>query len=186
MATSSTHRFTVKEYYRLGEIGVLRPDDQVELLDGRVLDLPRTSPLHASVRTELSLFLIGASARRWITSVQNPIHLDDYPELRPDISLVKPVLDFYREQHPQPEHVFLLIEISQSTLDSDRSEKLPAYGRAGIPEVWLVNLVDQVVEVYREAHFTGYSSTQILRAGEQARPMAFPDVVIDVGELLRK
>ena len=82
--------------------------------------------------------------------------------------------------------MFLLIEVADVSLDYDREQKLPAYGRAGIPEVWIVNLRDQGIEVYREPHFAGYGSKTILRAGDQAKPQAFPDVAVDVAELLKR
>ncbi len=93
--------------------------------------------------------------------------------------------DFYRRRHPQPEDVFLLIEISDSTLETDQTEKIPAYGRAGIAEVWSINLNKLTVEVHREPHFTGYGSKTILRAGDTIAPLAFPDATVDVAELLQ-
>jgi Uma2 family endonuclease len=92
---------------------------------------------------------------------------------------------FCRKRHPQPEDVYLLIEVSDTSLATDRDEKLPAYGRAGIAEVWIVNLNEEAIEVYREPHFTGYRSRSILRAGEKAAPQAFPDAAVDVAELLK-
>jgi Uma2 family endonuclease len=80
----------------------------------------------------------------------------------------------------------LFIEVSDSSLTTDREAKLPVYGRAGIAEVWIVNLIDQTVEVYRDPHFTGYGSKTILRAGDQAAPQAFPDVIVDVSELMER
>ena|ERR1051326_282525 len=121
-----------------------------------------------------------------MTSVQNPVRLDDYSEPQPDLVLLKPSPDFYRKRHPQPQDVYLLVEVSESSLTTDREEKLPAYGRAGIAEEWIVNLIDQTVEVYREPHFAGYASKVILRVGDQARPQAFPDVAVDVSELLKR
>jgi len=80
---------------------------------------------------------------------------------------------------------FLLVEVSDTTLTTDREDKLPAYGHAGIGEVWIVNLADLTVEVYREPHFTGYGAKTVLRAGDKATPQAFPDVAVDVAELLK-
>jgi len=79
-----------------------------------------------------------------------------------------------------------LAEVSDTTLDYDHAEKLPAYGRAGLAEVWIVNLQDSTFEVYREPHFTGYRSKTVLHEGEQVKPLAFPDVVVDVAELLKR
>ncbi|MCX6930119.1 MAG: Uma2 family endonuclease, partial [Verrucomicrobia bacterium] len=89
-------------------------------------------------------------------------------------------------RYPQPDDVFLLIEVSDTTLDYDRAEKLPAYGRAGVSEVWIVNLQNATIEVYREPHFTGYGSKAVLQAGEQAKPLAFPDAIVDVAVLLKR
>ena len=109
-----------------------------------------------------------------------------YSEPEPDVVLLKPAPDDYASHHPTPDDVFLLIEISDSTLDFDRGKKLQIYARAGISEFWIVNLQDSTIEVYREPHFTGYEKKVLLRAGEKASPAAFQDAAIDVAELLRK
>lgn len=78
------------------------------------------------------------------------------------------------------------MEVSDTSLGTDQEEKLPAYGRAGIPEVWIVNLNELTLEIYREPNFTGYGSKTILRAGDRAVPLTFPDVAVDVAELLKR
>jgi Uma2 family endonuclease len=100
--------------------------------------------------------------------------------------LLKPAPDDYDSRHPRPEDVFLLIEVSDSTVETDRDMKLPAYGRVGISEVWIVNLVNGTLEVYREPHFTGYANAQVLHEGQSAAPALFPDAVIEVAKLLRR
>ena len=114
------------------------------------------------------------------------MRLDDHSEPQPDLMLLKPIPDFYRKSHPRPDEVFLLIEISDTTLATDRDQKLPAYGRAGIAEMWIVNLNEEVIEVYREPHFTGYNSKTVLCAGDKASPRAFPDAIVDVAGLLKR
>jgi Uma2 family endonuclease len=121
-----------------------------------------------------------------VVSIQNPVRLDDHSEPRPDLLLLQPSADYYRKRHPQPGEVFLLVEVSDTTLARDLSEKLPAYGRAGIPEIWIVNLNDEVIEIHAEPHFTGYGRRSVLRPGDLARPLAFPDVVVEVAELLKR
>ena len=98
--------------------------------------------------------------------------------------LVKPAPDDYVSRHPQPDDVFLLIEVSDTTLDYDREEKLPAYGRAGIVEVWILNLPARSIEVYREPHFAGYGWNKTLHAGDTAAPLHFPDAALNVAELM--
>jgi Uma2 family endonuclease len=186
MLVQAQHRFSVKDYYRMAESGVLRPDARVELLDGKIIDMSPIGPFHGGVTDYLNQLFTTASKGRWQTRVQNSLRLDDHSEPQPDLVLVKPRPDFYRRSHPQPEDVFLLIEISDSTLEADQENKLPAYGRAGIAEVWIVNLNELTVEIYREPHFTGYGSKTVLRAGEQAKPLAFPDAAVDVRELLKR
>ena len=170
----------------MAETGVLRPDSRVELLNGEIIDMSPIGPFHGGVTNYLIEIFTAASKGRWMTSVQNPVRLDDHSEPQPDLVLLKPSPDFYRRQHPQPADVHLLIEVSDSSLTTDREAKLPAYGRAGIAEVWIVNLIDQTVEVYHEPHFTGYGAKTILRAGDQAAPQAFTDVTVDVTELLKR
>lgn len=170
----------------MAETGVLKPDARVELLDGRIIDMSPIGPFHGGVTNYLIEIFTTASKGRWKTSVQNPVRLDDHSEPQPDLMLLKPVADFYRKRHPQPEDVFLLVEVSDTTLTTDREDKIPAYGQAGIGEVWIVNLADLIIEVYREPHFTGYGSKTILRVGDKVSPQAFPDVVVDVEELLQR
>ena len=169
----------------MAETGVLKPDARVELLNGEITDMSPIGPFHGGVVNRLIRSFTRSSARRWLVSAQNPVRLDDYSEPEPDLMLLKPMPDDYISHHPRPEDVYLLVEVSDASLTIDREEKLPIYGRAGIAEVWIVNLVDLTVEVYREPHFTGYGSKTILRAGDQARPRAFPDVTVDVAELLK-
>ena len=166
MPLPTEHRFTVKEYYRMAETGVLRPDARVELLNGRIIDMSPIGPLHGSLVKRLNrLFMLKAMTAglfpRRIPSVWRTI------PSQPDLALLKPSPDVYAGGHPQPDEVFLLIEVSDSTLDYDREEKIPVYGRAGIAEVWIVNLTNATLEVYRDPHLTGYASKTVLSAGDQ-------------------
>ena len=186
MLVQKQHRFSVEDYYRMAETGVLRPDARVELLDGRIIDMSPIGPFHGGVTDYLNEFFAAASKGRWRTRVQNSLRLDDHSEPQPDLVLARPAPDFYRKRHPQPEDIFLLVEVSDATLETDQEDKLPAYGRAGIAEVWIVNLNELTVEVYREPNFAGYGAKTVLRAGEQAKPLMFPDTAVDVAELLKR
>ncbi len=180
------HRFSVKDYYRMAETGVLRRGARVELLDGRIIDMSPIGPSHAGVVIRLTRLFNCFPHAGWLLAVQNPVRLDDCTEPQPDLMLLKPMADDYRSRHPTPEDVFLLIEVSDSTLETDREEKLPVYGRAGIAEVWIVNLVNGTLEVYRKPHSSGYAPVQILREGDRIAPASFPDAVIEVAELLQR
>jgi len=186
MPVQTQHRFSVEDYYRMAETGVLRSDARVELLDGRIIDMSPIGPFHGGLVNRLSRLFNRLSNGRWLVSAQNPLRVDDHSEPEPDVMLLQPTADDYTSRHPQPKDVFLLIEVADSTLEYDREEKLPVYGRAGIAEVWIVNLQDATIEVYREPHFTGYGNKTLLRAGHQAKPLAFPDAAVDVAELLKR
>ena len=170
----------------MAETGVLPPDARVELLDGKVIDMSPIGPFHGGLVKRLSRIFNLKAKGRWIVSTQDPLRLDDQSEPEPDVMLLKPAADDYTSRHPQPDDVFLLIEVSDSTLDYDREEKLPVYGRAGVAEVWIVNLQDATLEIHRDPHFAGYASKTILQPGDQAKPLVFPDVAVDVAELLKK
>jgi len=184
MLAPTKHRFSVKEYYRMAETGVLKPDARVELLNGEIIDMSPIGPFHGGVVIRLNDFFSRAAQDRWLVVVQSPVRLDDHSEPEPDLMLVRRTPDFYASRHPEPADVLLLIEVADTSLEVDRQQKLPAYGHAGIPEVWIVNLNDGTIEVNREPHFSGYGATKILRAGDKASPQAFPDVTVDVAELL--
>ncbi|MBN8245856.1 MAG: Uma2 family endonuclease [Verrucomicrobia bacterium] len=186
MVASARHCFSVAEYHRMAEAGVLPAGARVELLGGQIIDMSPIGPFHGGVTIHLNQIFSMADRGRWVVSVQNPVRLDDRSEPQPDLMLLRPAGDFYRRRHPEPDDVLLLVEISESTLELDQREKVPAYGRAGITELWIVNLNELTVEIFREPQFTGYASRMTLHEGDVARPSAFPDVGVDVSELLRR
>ncbi|MCI0640738.1 MAG: Uma2 family endonuclease [Gemmataceae bacterium] len=170
----------------MAETGVIKPDARVELLDGQIIDMMPIGPFHGGTVNTLIQLFSELAKKRYLVSAQNPVRLNDHSEPEPDLMLLKPKADNYKSRHPKPGDVFLIIEVADSTLEFDREEKIPAYGAAGISEAWLVNLPEQKIEVYREPHYTGYGSKTVLRPGEKAQPSAFPDVTVDVAELLRQ
>lgn len=185
MLAKAEHRFSVADYYRMAESGVLKPDARVELLDGKITDMSPTGPFHGGLVKRLIRLFNKQAGGRWQVSAQDPVHLDDHSEPQPDLMLLKPRADDYTSHHPVPEDVLLLVEVSDTTLALDREQKLPLYGRAGIVEVWIVNLQEKTIENYREPNFSGYGSQRVARRGESVAPLAFPDALMDVAELLR-
>ena len=186
MSVLMPHRFTVEEYHRMAQSGLLTPDARVELLDGQIIDMMPIGPFHAGATNRLAKIFIKRAEDRWHVTIQAPLHLDKNSEPVPDLMLVKPAPDDYISRHPRPENVFLLIEVADSTLAYDQGAKLSAYGRVGVQEFWIINLPERTIEVYREPHYVGYASKEVLREGQQAHPQAFPDVVIDVTALLKQ
>ncbi|MGI8602654.1 MAG: Uma2 family endonuclease [Verrucomicrobiales bacterium] len=184
MPGSLIHRFTVDEYYRMAETGVIRPDARVELLDGQIRDMMPIGSFHASVVDQLADLFFRAGGDRWLIRVQSALRLDKFSEPQPDLMLLKRKDDFYRKGHPRPSDVFLLIEVADSSVIYDREEKLPAYARGGLNEVWIVNIPQKQVEVYREPHFLGYEQTTFYGVGDSISPQTFSDISIKVGDLV--
>ena len=177
-------RFTVAEYYALADIGIISENDRIELLDGDLIVMPPIGDWHAAsvnrFTNSLPLLLQG----RAIVCVQNPMRLDDNSEPQPDIMLLRWRDDFYGGGHPGPANVLLLIEIADTSVDYDRSAKLPAYARAGISEVWIATRQDSRIEAYTEPAEGEYSNVRYAGPGESIAPQAFPEMVLEVGSLI--
>ena len=170
----------------MAETGILSPDDRVELLDGQIVDMFPVGPFHSGVGTRLQTIFTLAGGERWIVRTRLPVHLSNGSEPQPDLALVKPREDFYTGRHPQAEDVLLLVEVADSSVRFDREEKLPVYAREGVPEYWIVNLVEKVVEVYRQPSSSGaYTTKSRVRGEDEVAPAAFPAAKIKVAELLK-
>jgi Uma2 family endonuclease len=178
------HLFTVDEYHRMAENHVLSEDDRVELIDGEIIEMAPIGSGHLGHVNRLGRVFGAAIGERALLSVQNPVRLGHRSEPQPDVALLQPRADDYAGNIPTPADVLLLIEVADSSLVYDRDTKVPMYARSGIPEVWLVNLIDAEIVIYREPSVTGYQSVQVLRRGDMIAPLAFPDVVIAVSDLL--
>jgi Uma2 family endonuclease len=178
------HRFTVDEYYRMAEAGILNQDSRVELIEGVVVDMPPIGPGHSGTvsRTAATFFRrFEGAAQVW---VQNPVRLEPYNEPQPDVALLRPRDDFYTSAHPTPVDILLLVEVADSTLAADRSVKVPLYARCGVVETWLIDLQHAAVHIYRDPSPDGYHLVQTFRRGQRIAPLAFPDREFDVAELL--
>ena len=123
-------------------------------------------------------------AGRVIVRVQNPVKLDDMSEPQPDLTLLQRRPDFYQAGHPQAEDVLLLVEVADTTVQSDRDIKIPLYADDNISEVWLMNVNERCLEVYREPTAEGYQNVQRLEEGQTVTVQAFPDITFMVDELL--
>jgi Uma2 family endonuclease len=185
MATQAALRkFTVDEYHRLAETGILSEDDRVELIEGVLIQMPPIRSAHAGGVDRLTMWLAPALRGRCIVRVQSPIRLGPYSEPQPDLALLRPREDFDAASHPGPADVLLVIEVAESSADYDRTHKLPLYGRAGIPEAWVVDLAREEVVVGRDPSPEGYRTLQVARRGETLTPLAFPDLILSVDEIL--
>lgn len=178
-----TRRFSVDDYHRMVEAGILASDDRVELIEGEVVEMSPIGSHHIRCVNRLNNLLAPAVQGRAIVSVQNSVRLPPSSEPQPDLALLQWREDFYTEV-PGPDDVLLIIEVADSSLAEDRRRKLPLYGAAGIPETWLVDLPSQLIEVHREPAPHGYSLIRLHSPGERLAPIALPDVQVDVALIL--
>ena len=167
-------RFTVSEYHQMAEAGILGEDDRVELIDGEVTEMVPIGRRHSGCVNRLNKLFVETFGYDAVVSVQNPIVLGDYTEPQPDLSILKPRSDFYSGGHPTPEDIFLLVEVGETSADLDREVKVPLYARSGIAEVWLVDLEQETVTIYRDPAPAGYRTGQLVRRGGRLAPLAFP------------
>jgi Uma2 family endonuclease len=135
--------FTVADYHRLGEVGILGEGERVELIDGDIIDMTPIGSPHAGRIKRLTRLLAQAVGDQAILAVQDPVVLGDYSEPEPDLALLRPRADFYTDSHPQASDVLLLIEVADTSLRIDRDIKVPLYARHGIPEVWILAIDDR-------------------------------------------
>ena len=177
------HRFTVGDYHRMAEAGILNEDSRVELIRGHIVDRTPIGAPHHGMVIRLTRLLPGVLAGRGILSVQNPVRLDDGSEPEPDVAVLRPRSDDYTTATAGPTDVLLLIEVADTSLNDDRAIKLPLYAESGIAECWIVNLLDRVVEVYRRPGNGRYDDVRRVGAGKVLDIALLPGVALPVGEL---
>jgi Uma2 family endonuclease len=177
-------RISVDDYHRMGGAGILLPEERVELLDGVLITMPPSGERHAySVRALSNLFwrLLGERA---IVSVQLPLRLNAVSEPDPDIALLEPLADRYDGRHPVPLDALLVIEVADTSRAYDRGPKLRAYQNAGVREVWIVDPVKDLVEMWRRPEGSGSGVTTVARRSDRIAAAAFPDALIAVEDIL--
>jgi Uma2 family endonuclease len=176
--------FTVTDYQQMIETGILQESDRCELLHGEIVKMAAIGRKHAAKVDRINRLFNRILRETIIVRIQNPIELGDLSQPEPDIALLRWQDDFYESGHPQAQDVYLLIEVADTTLETDRAIKLPIYAQTGIIEVWIVNLQDAQVEVYRSPVGNAYSVTQVFRSGQMLTIAALPEVSIAVDEIL--
>lgn len=129
-------RFTVDEYYRLAEAGILHEDDRVELIEGEVVEMAPIGSKHASQVDRLAQHFFALLGERSTVRVQSPVHLDEHSEPQPDVTLLRPRPDFYASAHPGPQDIMLVVEVAETSAEYDHRQKslythVTALGRYG-------------------------------------------------------
>jgi Uma2 family endonuclease len=173
-ALAGFRRFSVDEYHRLTQVGVLTEDDDVELLEGYVVHKMARNPPHDGAIDLTHHALSKLLPPGWMLRIQEAITLAD-SEPEPDLAVVRGTPRSFLQHHPTAADVGLVIEVADSSLDSDRTDKARIYARAGIPLYWIINLVDGQIEVC--SHPSGQTTDPDYGDREVLRPpaaVAFP------------
>jgi Uma2 family endonuclease len=164
--------------------GILSDRDRVELIRGEILEMSPIGTRHAACVMRLIALLSKKLSDRAVVNVQNPIELGNFSEPQPDIALLQPREDFYESAHPTASDIFLIIEVADTTAKCDREIKIPLYAENNIVEVWLVDINQQCVEVYRYPTSNGYRTVKAFGRGQTLSIQEFPNITITVDEIL--
>lgn len=167
--TLARHLLSIDDYHRMIKAGILTEQDQVELIRGEIVYMSPKGSRHASCIRKIVSWLPRLVGSQLQLQVQDPIRIPEWSEPEPDIALTKPRADFYVDEHPGPEDILLLIEVADTSLAIDRNMKAPVYAEAGIAEYWIINLPEQLIEVYRTPQGGRYKEMRIFEPGEMIR-----------------
>jgi hypothetical protein len=175
----------VATYHRMGEVGILAQSERTELINARIMTMVPIGSEHADWVDRLARFFIKILPEDITVHIQNPVHLDEYNEPQPDIALLRPREQPYREAHPGAEDVLLIIEVVGSSLNYDRQVKVPLYARYGIIEVWLLDIRGNCLEIYQDPHEDNYRLTLKPRRHERVAPMKLAAIEIDLSSFMK-
>ena len=176
--------FTVDQYARMVELGILTKYDHVELIHGEIVEkMPIGRGRFAAVAA-LTTLLIERLGRRVVIGSSGSLRVPPRSTPEPDLLVLGPRPDFYREADLRPDDVRLLVEVADTSLRYDREVKGPLYAAAGVPEYWIVDVEGGAVEIYRDPAPGGYQRAQRITRGTSFGPQAFPDVVLSVSDIL--
>ena len=178
------HYFTAAEYYRMADAGILTADDRVELIEGEIIEMSPIGKRHASCVNRINRLLGRLASQAAIIQVQNPVRLDDFSEPQPDVSLLRLRDDFYERAAPTPADVLLVVEVADTSAAYDRGVKVPLYARSGIPEVWLVDLTEERIEIYARPSAGEYRDVRLASRGESVSSDAVAGLTFAVEEIL--
>lgn len=160
------HRFTVDEFHRMGEIGILSNDDRLELINGEIFEMSPIGSEHAACVRRLDRWLQRTLGADVIVSAQQPIKIELDGEPIPDVALLRPEPDGYRHAHPTSRDALLIIEVADSSVLFDRNTKRRMYAAAGVPEYWVVDLPRHTVAVFSAPEHGDYTQQREYGRGE--------------------
>lgn len=169
-------QFTVGDYARMREAGILTEDDRVELLDGEIYLMSPLGPLHIAIVNRLNKLLMRQVGDDAILSIQNSVQLNDYSEPQPDVAILSLRGDFYEQAFARPDDILLIIEVADSSLEYDRDQKLPRYAMSNIAEVWIVDVDQRIVEQYSQPLQGQYTLLNKVLLGSTIQSRTLPNI----------
>lgn len=179
--------WTVDDYHKMVDAGILRQDERTELIEGEIIKLAPIGPEHRAAMSRLTRLLIKLEESfgdHYNVLPESPIRLSNDAEPQPDVAVVYGTQADYDHRHPSPSDVRLIVEVSNSSVRRDRTKKYKIYAQMGIPEYWIVNLIGDVVEVYREPSGSGFGHRTVSDRQSSISPLFAPNVSIRVVDIL--
>ena len=177
------HRLTVSDYYRMAEVGILAPDARVELIDGDIIDMAPPGSLHADTVDHLNELLGRSVGDKAVVRIQNPVRLSELSEPQPDLSLLRRRDVRYRQNHPGPADVLLVVEIADTSLRFDRDTKVALYAVHAIPEMWLVDLRSRRLIRHRAPQQGSYTLVDEPDLGAPLEIAELPGIAVELQRL---
>jgi Uma2 family endonuclease len=176
--------FTVEEYDRMAEVGILNENDRVELIEGEILEMSPIGWRHIACTDRATMLLAPRLLGKAIVRIQGPIRLSDKTKPQPDVLLLNPREDFYAAGGPVTNDALLVIEVAETSMRYDCGPKLAIYAKYGVHEVWIEDLNTDTLLIFRDRFPDGYATSLVLKPGDEVSPLAFPDMILPVSALL--
>jgi Uma2 family endonuclease len=172
-------KFSIGEYYRLAEMGVIGPSERVELIDGQIISMAPIGEKHRTIVDTLNYVFVDNRRQGYQISIDQPIVIEDFNEPQPDVTLYK---NGIRNRHPNPDDIYLVIEVADTTLEYDSGVKLRAYEKGGIKEYWIIDVGKKAVNIYKFPPQEHHYARELHTRGAIA-PQAFPNVTVNLEDL---
>ncbi|MBW4621055.1 MAG: Uma2 family endonuclease [Cyanosarcina radialis HA8281-LM2] len=177
-------RWTVEEYHRLSELGIIDRHQRTELIAGQIFLMAAKGTPHVVALQILADTLRDRLGNEVLIRTQDPIQLDNFSEPEPDLAIVRGTILDYTAHHPYPQDVYLVVEVADATLKDDCEIKDKRYAEAGITEYWVVDLKNRQLHVFRQPTPTGYATHLILAEPNEFSPLAFPNLTLNLTAIL--
>ena len=178
------HLTDIHEWQKIGAANIFPPESRLELINGEIIEMSPIGTNHAGHLKRITNLLTILVSGKAIVSVQDPLQLGDLSEPEPDFMLLKPNPDFYSSRHPVADDVLLLIEIADSSLSFDQNQKLRLYALHNVPEYWLLNLIDNCLEVYRKPKGEVFAEKTTLYNGDNITLSQLQNITIRISDIL--